>query len=118
MNVPLDRIVDKIVGLGVPGLVLLIAVYVGGYAGGAALVAALAALGGPLGMIGGIALLGILVLISKGIADYGFERILRAALMKMRAKGKQKAVIISELRGYWFISSKLKERMVRFIEDA
>ena len=59
----MDKLVDKIVALGVPGLVLLIAMSATGWAGAAALTTALAALGGPLGMLGGIAVLGMLSLI-------------------------------------------------------
>lgn len=57
----MDRLVSKIAALGVPGLVLLVAMSATGYAGAAALTTALAALGGPLGMLGGIAVLGLLV---------------------------------------------------------
>lgn len=71
----MDQLVDKIAELGVPGLVLLVAMAVTGWAGAAALTTALAVLGGPFGMLGGIALLGILGLIAKGLSDYGFEAI-------------------------------------------
>ena len=54
----MDKLVNKIVALGVPGLVLLIAMHLTGFAGAAALTAALASLGGPLGMLGGLAVLG------------------------------------------------------------
>ena len=46
-GVPMDKIVDKIVALGVPGLVLLVAIGTTGLAGGAAVVAALALARGP-----------------------------------------------------------------------
>lgn len=46
----MDQIVDKIAALGVPGLVLLVAMAFTGWAGAAALTTALAALGGSLGM--------------------------------------------------------------------
>ena len=50
----MDKIVQKVAALGVPGLVLVVAISATGLAGGAAITAALAALG-PGGMIGGIA---------------------------------------------------------------
>jgi len=71
----LDSVIEKIVALGVPGLVLVIVIATTGLAGGAAIVAALAALGGPFGMMGGIAVLGLLVLISRAIAEYGVETV-------------------------------------------
>src|ERR1039458_10138998 len=57
--------VEGLVALGVPGLVLLIAVSVSGLAGAAALTSALAALGGPFGMVGAIGVLLLLVLVSE-----------------------------------------------------
>jgi hypothetical protein len=60
MNTPsLDTVASKIAALGVPGLVLVVAMAFTGFAGAAAITAALAMLGGPLGMLGGIAVLGI-----------------------------------------------------------
>ena len=50
----MDKIVSKVAALGVPGLVLVIAINATGLAGGAAITTALAALG-PGGMKGGIA---------------------------------------------------------------
>jgi hypothetical protein len=49
-----QRVVESLVALGVPGLVLLVAVATSGFAGAAALTTGLATLGGPLGMVGGI----------------------------------------------------------------
>jgi len=42
----LDKIAEKIAALGIPGLILVIAIATSGLAGGAAIVAALATLGG------------------------------------------------------------------------
>lgn len=81
----MDKVVDKIVALGVPGLILLVAMKVAGFAGAASITAALAALGGPIGMIGGTGLLIVLALMAKGISDYGFERIYRGAIEEMKA---------------------------------
>jgi len=48
----MDKIVSKIAALGVPGLVLLVAISATGLYGAAAITTALAALG-PFGMVGG-----------------------------------------------------------------
>ncbi len=96
----MDQLVDKIAALGVPGLVLLVAMGVTGWTGAAALTTALALLGGPLGMLGGIALLGILGLISKGLSNYGFEAIFRATVDELRRKGKSKDDIEQEVESY------------------
>lgn len=101
MKMPFDWIVEKIVALGVPGLVLLVAVTVSGYAGGAAIVSALASLGGPVGMIGGIGLLLLLVLISHGLAKYGFEKIFKGVVQKLRdKKGLSKKEILDKIESY------------------
>jgi hypothetical protein len=96
----MDQIVDKIAALGVPGLVLVVAMAFTGWAGAAAITTALAALGGPLGMLGGIFVLGILSLISKGLADYGFEAIFRATVDELKRKGKSKSDIEREIDSY------------------
>ena len=70
----MDKIVSKIVALGVPGLVLFVALSATGYAGAAAITTALAAIG-PFGILGGIASLGIIALFSQAITEFGFEAI-------------------------------------------
>jgi len=84
----MDKIAAKIVALGVPGLVLLVAIHLSGLFGGAAIVAALATLGGPLGMIGGTALLGLMVLIMNALAEYGFEAIFKSVVRGLMEQGK------------------------------
>lgn len=108
----MDKLVDKIVALGVPGLVLLIAMSATGYAGAAAITAALAALGGPLGILGGIAMLGILALISKGIAEYGFEAIYTRVLSQLKSKkGLTEDQIKSKIESYP-ISKSMKLKLI------
>ncbi|MDO9547705.1 MAG: hypothetical protein Q7J65_01910 [Candidatus Marinimicrobia bacterium] len=112
----MDKLVEKIVALGIPGLVLLIAISATGYTGAAALTTALAALGGPFGMLGGIALLGLLVLISNGIAKYGFERIYRAVLGKLKEDGLTEEEIIKKINNYP-ISKGMKLKLINVIEE-
>ena len=112
----MDKIVDKIAALGVPGLVLLVAMAVTGYAGAAAITGALALLGGPFGMLGGIAVLGILGLISKGIAEYGFEKIFHAVVDQLRKKGKSIADIEREVNSYP-ISKNLKLKIRDYLRE-
>ena len=96
----MDRVVDKIAALGVPGLVLVVAMASTGWAGAAAITTALAMLDGPFGMLGGIAVLGILGLISKGLADYGLEALFKALVEKFVKQGKSKADIEREVGSY------------------
>ena len=74
----MDKIIDKIAAFGVPGLILLVTMHLVGFAGAAAVTTALAALGCPVGMLGGIAMLGLLGLMAKAISDFGFEHIYAA----------------------------------------
>ena len=111
----MDKIVNKIVGLGVPGLVLLVAMAVSGWVGAAAITSALAMLGGPFGMLGGIAVLGILSMISQGIAEYGFEALLEATILGLQAKGKTNAQIEKEINSYP-ISRELKLKIKEYLK--
>ncbi|KST69886.1 hypothetical protein [Mastigocoleus testarum] len=112
----MDQIVDKIAALGVPGLVLLVAMAVTGWAGAAAITTALAMLGGPFGMLGGVAVLGILGLISKGLAEYGFEKMFQAVVDELRNKGKSKSDIEKEVAWYP-ISRDLKLKIKDYLRE-
>jgi len=103
----LDKVVCKIVALGVPGLVLLVAIAASGWAGAAAITTALAILGGPLGMLGGIALLMVLVLISHALAKYGFEKVFEASVKGFEQKGMSREEILRRVERYP-ISKELK----------
>jgi hypothetical protein len=96
----MDKVVQKLVALGIPGLVLLVVVATSGLVGGAALVAALAALGGPFGMLGGIAVLGILALVSDAVAEYGMPKIFMAVVKGLLEKGYTKEEIREKISGY------------------
>ena len=60
--------VNLLAAAGVPGLILFAAMAVSGFSGAAAITVALASIGGPAGMLGGI---GILVSLGVVIARYG-----------------------------------------------
>lgn len=96
----MDKVVQKLVALGIPGLVLLVVVATSGLAGGAALVAALAFLGGPFGMLGGIAVLGILALVSDAVAEHGMPKIFKAVVVDLEKKGHSKDEIREKIHGF------------------
>jgi hypothetical protein len=112
----MDQIVDKIAALGVPGIVLLVAMFATGWAGAAAITTALAILGGPFGMLGGIAVLGILGLISKGLTDYGFEALFKGVVEELRKKGKSRSDIEREISAYP-ISRELKLKINDYLQS-
>ncbi|MBA7654150.1 hypothetical protein ES703_62025 [subsurface metagenome] len=111
-----DKLVETIAGLGVPGLVLLFAMTLTGYAGAAAITTALAALGGPFGMLGGIGLLVLLALISKALSKWGIEKIAKAVIQKLIEKSETKEGILEKIESYWFISKDLKLKIKDYIE--
>nr|DAS75279.1 MAG TPA: hypothetical protein [Caudoviricetes sp.] len=108
----MDKIVSKIVAL---GLVLLLAVLVNGYVGGAVLTAALAAIG-PFGILGGIAFLGIIALFSQAITEFGFERIYVQVIKELIKKGETKESILKKIDSYK-ISKQLKLELKYFLSE-
>ncbi len=105
----MDKIVSKIASLGIPGLILLIAIDATGYAGAAAMTAALASIG-PGGMLGGIITLGIGVLIVDAISKYGFEAIYRGVIRELYKRGETKESILNNIDKYP-ISGDLKRKL-------
>ena len=65
-------------------------------------------------MLGGIALLGILTLVSRGIAKVGFETLFKAVLTKLKEQGHTNEQIISRIQSYP-ISGELKVKLERFV---
>ena len=111
----MDKIVDKIAALGVPGLVLVVAMAATGWAGAAAITTALAALGGPIGMLGGISVLIVLALISKGLTTYGFEALFKATIRKLRKQDLSNGEIMDKVKSYP-ISKELKTKIMHYID--
>lgn len=110
----MDKIVSKIAALGVPGLVLVVALAATELTGAAAITAALAALG-PGGMIGGIITLGLVGLVSEGITEYGFDAIFKAVVKELYKRGETKKSLRYKIKRYP-ISKSLKNELLRLIE--
>ena len=89
----------SVAALGIPGLILVVAMGATGYVGAAALTTALASLG-PGGMIGGIAILGVVALISKGISQYGFQAIFIGVVSKLKERGETTDSIFIKIEKY------------------
>ncbi len=102
----MEKLITKLAALGVPGLVLVVAVHATGLAGGAALVAALAALG-PGGIVGGIAMLGVLSLLAHELTEYGVDAVFKGVLKELVKRGESKESILHKINAYP-ISQKLK----------
>lgn len=110
----MDKIVEKIVSIGVPGIMLMVAISMTGLYGAAAITAALALLG-PGGMIGGIITLLVAGAIASAISEYGFDALFRAVIKKMFKKGETKESIRAKIeKGPW--SRKLKKKAISELE--
>lgn len=106
----MDKIVHKIAALGVPGIILAVAISATGLTGAAALTAALAAIG-PAGMIGGIITLGAAGVIAHGISEYGFDAIFKAVMKEMYKNGESKSSMVQKVEKYP-ISRSLKQKVI------
>lgn len=110
----MDKIVEKIVSIGIPGIMLMVAISMTGLYGAAAITAALALLG-PGGMIGGIITLVIAGAVSSAIAEFGFDALFKAVIKKMYEKGETKISIKAKIeKGPW--SKKLKAKAISDLE--
>ena len=105
----MDKIVSKVAALGIPGLILVTAMSATGYAGAAALTAALSALG-PGGMLGGIACLGVVGLLSEGITEFGADAIFVAVVKELYRKSETKESIQEKIKKYP-VSKSLKRKL-------
>jgi hypothetical protein len=82
----LDEVVRKVAALGLPGVLLVITMAATGFVGAAAITTALATLGGPFGMMGGIAVLGITGLVADALGKYGIDGLLTGIYMERKKK--------------------------------
>ena len=89
---------------------------VSGWSGAAAITTALATLGGPLGMLGGITLLGGLVLIATAIPKFGFWEIFKRVLANLKEQGKTNEEILREIESYP-IADELKQKLRDYMEN-
>ena len=111
-----DELIARISQLGIPALVLVVAVEITGVVGAAAVVEGLALLGGPWGVIGGLGVLGILVVISKGIGRYGFKAVFEGVLKNLYKKGHSREEILKKIEGYK-MTRRMKLALRKYIEE-
>ena len=92
----MDEVVKKLAGLGLPGIILVILTATSG-GSSAAVAAALTAVGGPFGILGGIALLGLITVVGDAIAGFGIEAILKAVYTE-RSKTESISFLLREIK--------------------
>lgn len=114
-----QKVVDGLVGLGVPGLVLLFAMATSGFAGAAAITTALASLGGPFGMLGGIAVLLLLALASRALSRYGLPKLAHAVMRGLVAKGESPTTILTKVKALpeWVVSAQLRSSIEQTLAE-
>ncbi len=112
----MDELAKKIASLGLPGIVLVIAVASsGGMMGGSyALIAAIAGLGGPLGIVGGLGVLGLMTAVGDVLAGYGIEALL-STVYGERKKSESVRTLIKEVKDLP-ISDHLKLKLESLLE--
>jgi len=105
----MDEAVRKISALGLPGVVLLVAMATTGFTGAAAITTALAMLG-PGGMLGGIIFLGVIGIAADALSKFGLEALLVGVYKNRNEKGETLEALKNEINGL-FISDDLKRKL-------
>jgi hypothetical protein len=112
--VSVDTVVSKLVAIGIPGLIILAIAATSGLAGGAATIMALSTLGGPFGIMGGVAAVALLALVVNALAGESFEYIGKKVVQGLKKKGHTNEEIIKAIEGYP-ISDDLKAKIKSLI---
>jgi hypothetical protein len=86
----LKYLVGRLIDLGTPGLVLLVVVSSSPFTGAAAITAGLAAIGGSLGMLGGIGVLILLPSTIRFVREKGLRKIAKPVIEGLIEKGRSK----------------------------
>ncbi|NEQ83641.1 MAG: hypothetical protein F6K26_26635 [Moorea sp. SIO2I5] len=105
----MDEVVRKVAALGLPGVILLIAMATTGFTGAAAITAALAMLG-PFGMLGGIGFLGVVGIAADALSKFGLEALLVGIYKQRQQEGESKRSLCKEIEGL-IISADLKRKL-------
>ncbi|MEH1922374.1 hypothetical protein [Nostoc sp.] len=92
----MDEIVKKLASLGLPGVILVVLTAASG-GSSAAVAATLTMLGGPFGILGSIALLGLITVVGDIIAGYGIEAILQSIYAE-RSKTESVKLLLKEIK--------------------
>ncbi|XSG74022.1 hypothetical protein ACP8Y2_17745 [Herpetosiphon llansteffanensis] len=97
----LEKIARKLASLGLPGVVFVVVLSTQGLlglSGAAAITSTLSFLGGPVGMIGGISLLVLLVPVGEILGKYGLEKVLLAIYQERMKQGTSLTKITNEIK--------------------
>ena len=111
----MEKVISKIAALGVPGLILLVAIHATGLVGAAAITTALAAIG-PGGIIGGVIFLVAAGIISDGLAEWGFDTLFEGVIRQLYLNGETKESIKRKISEYP-LTGKLKAKLYYEVDN-
>lgn len=113
----MDEVAKKIASLGLPGIILLILMSKSGGMGTSyALLSSLARLGGPFGLMGGLAVLGLMTAVVDLLSGYGIEALL-FAIYQERRNSESLNFLLKEINDLP-ISYNLKIKLKSMLESA
>lgn len=112
----MDELVKKVAALGLPGVILVVAMAATGLTGAAAITAALAFLGGPAGMLGGITVLGLTGLITDALAKVGLEDFLTAIYCERRHL-EPHGMLLEEIDSLSLFDGDMRDRLKSTVTD-
>ncbi len=112
----MDEVVKKVAALGLPGVILVITMAATGFTGAAAITAALAFLGGPAGMLGGIAVLGLTGLITDALAKVSLEDFL-TAIYCQRRQDEPHGKLLEEINSLSLFDGDIRDRLKTTVTD-
>ena len=112
----MDEVVKKIAALGLPGVILVMTMAATGFTGAAAITTALAFLGGPAGMLGGIAVLGLTGLIADALTKVGVEDFLTAVYCQRR-QSEPHGLLLSEINSLSLFDGDIRDRLRTTVTD-
>lgn len=109
-NNEIDKVIDKISFLGVPGLIFLVLMSFSPWTGGAAIMSTLSVLGGPFGAVAGLGVLLVFSRYGSKISALGYNRVILLVIDRMKKQGKSTDNIVKEIQKFP-ISEELKNKI-------
>ncbi|BBD63552.1 serine/threonine kinase (plasmid) [Nostoc sp. HK-01] len=106
----MDEVVKKVAALSLPIIILVVTMATTGFTGASAITAALAFLGGPTGMLGGIAVLELTGLITDALAKVILEGFL-TSIYSQRRQTEAHTKLLKEIDFLLLFDHYLKERL-------
>lgn len=112
----LNDFARKIAAIGTPGIIFLVAMSSTGLVGAAAATSALALLGGPAGMYGGIVILPIMAIAADYLTKYGLDFLLAKIYQsRIETEGQTVETVVKEISDLKFISDSTKSKVIQKI---